>query len=347
MRVLHVVSSVRFAGVERYIAYIAPALAARGCDVTVVGGEPAAMHELLDPHGVGFVPTRNVFETARHVARRRRRADVIHAHMTAAEWALVPVRPFTSAAFVATRHFAARRGRPGIVRRLSRVVPRTLDCQLAISAFVASTIGEPAVEVPNGVPARDCVHGPGEPVVLVLQRLEAEKETDVALDAWARSGGADLGWRMVIAGRGSQEARLRSRTQALGIGDSVDFVGHVDNVDDLLDRAGVLLASAPAEPFGLSVVEAMAAGVPVVAAAGGAHLETVGGCASDYLFPPGDAAACATRLVSLIKDAGLRDTYGRALQIHQRERFDLDHHVDRLLEIYRQTIARRSGVGRG
>ena len=58
---------------------------------------------------------------------------------------------------------------------------------------------------------------------------------------------------------------------ALGVADSVDFVGQVADTDRLLGESSVVLAPAPEEPFGLSVVEAMAHGVPVVAADGGAH----------------------------------------------------------------------------
>jgi glycosyltransferase involved in cell wall biosynthesis len=342
VRVLHVVSSDRFAGVERYIAYVAPALAARGCEVVVVGGDPAAMRAHLDGRAVDFLAARNVVEAAWHVAGHRH-VDVLHAHMTSAEWALMPVRPFTRAAFVATRHFAAPRGRPGIVRRASRLVPRVLDRQLAISRFVAATIGEPAVVLTNGVPeAHPAVPGARERVVVVLQRLETEKDTALALDAWVRSRAPASGWRLLVAGQGSQAAGLRAQVAALALDASVEFLGQVADVPALLGRAGVLLATAPSEPFGLSVVEAMAAGVPVVAAAGGAHLETVGTCTTDYLFLPGDVAACADRLDALVGDPGARVAYGRALQEHQRAHFDLEDHVDRLLEIYRQVVAERA-----
>ncbi|MEA2686411.1 MAG: hypothetical protein QOE93_1606 [Actinomycetota bacterium] len=341
MKVLHLVSSPRFAGVERYIALVAPVLAARGWDVTVAGGDPAGMQPLLDGSGVRFVPSRNVAEAAWRAARTRG-VDVVHLHMTAAEWAAVPVRRFTCAAYVSTRHFAARRGRSGVVRRLSRLVPRVLDQQVAISSFVAAALGEPAVVVLNGVPVRDSTAaGERERVVLVLQRLAPEKDTRLALDAWARSRAPADGWRLLIAGKGPLTADLRAHSTSLGIDASVDFLGLRRDADVLLDRAGILLATAPAEPFGLSVVEAMAAGVPVVAAAGGAHLETVGSCTADYLFPPGDAGACAARLDALVADAGSRAAYGIALQRHQREHFDLEDHVDRLVEVYQAAIATR------
>ncbi len=342
MRILHVVSSDRFAGVERYISYVAPALAARGCDVTVVGGDPSIMGPLLDDDGVDFVPARNTIGALLQVARHRA-VDVIHAHMTAAEWGLVPVRPFTHAAFVSTRHFAAVRGRPGFVRGACRLIPWFLDCQLAISAYVASALDEPTVVLANGVPVRAAApvaHRRQE--VLVLQRLEIEKDTRLALGAWARSGARAAGWRLRVAGRGSEEPRLRALASTLEIGQSVEFLGHVENVAALFARVGILLATAGSEPFGLSVVEAMAAGVPVVAAAGGAHLETVGSATRRYLFAPGDAAACAEHLDALVSSSAARESYGKQLQAHQREHFNLEVHVDRLLDIYRVLVAGRT-----
>ena len=75
-----------------------------------------------------------------------------------------------------------------------------------------------------------------------------------------------------------------------------------ENVADEFSAAAVLLAPCPVDSFGLGVVEAMAAGVPVVAWAAGGHLETVGLLPSAPLFPPGDALAAAAALRSLLPD---------------------------------------------
>ncbi len=111
----------------------------------------------------------------------------------------------------------------------------------------------------------------------------------------------------------------------------------------LLAGSSVLLAPAPLEPFGLSVVEAMAHGLPVVAAGGGAHLETVG--EDGLLFPPGDAPAAAAALARLGGDPALRRSVGDALRHRQQDRFTLTGHVDRLERLYREVAdgVRRPG----
>jgi glycosyltransferase involved in cell wall biosynthesis len=217
------------------------------------------------------------------------------------------------------------------------VVARRVAREIAISRFVADHIGVDSVVVPNGVPGLPL--GPhDERTVLVAQRLEAEKETDVALRAWAASGLGSRGWRMIVAGRGALKDDLRGFAVELGVDQTVELAGFDDDLHATMARAGILLATAPAEPFGLTVVEAMACGLPVVAAAGGAHLETAGAAVPESLFPPGDAAAAAERLVRLADDAELRRAEGQRLRDHQRAHLSIDTHVDRLLAVYEDVL---------
>jgi glycosyltransferase involved in cell wall biosynthesis len=114
---------------------------------------------------------------------------------------------------------------------------------------------------------------------------------------------------------------------------SVEFAGWSDDVEHELGAAGILLAPATAEPFGLSVVEAMAAGVPVVACAGGGHLETVGRVPAAPSFQPGDAGGAAAGLRSLLDDA-VRQALSAAGRAVAAEEFSLSSHVDRLIDEY-------------
>jgi len=175
------------------------------------------------------------------------------------------------------------------------------------------------------------------PVVLVLQRLAPEKDPDVALRAWARCRLADQGWRLVVAGSGERAGDLVRLAGELGVAGSVEFAGRVRDTDVLLAGASIFLATAPGEPFGLSVVEAMAHGLPVVAAAGGGHLETVAD--AGVLFPPGDVGAAAAALTELAGSRQRRVEVGRALRRRQQELYSLDHHVDRLEEVYREVVS--------
>jgi GT2 family glycosyltransferase/glycosyltransferase involved in cell wall biosynthesis len=334
LRIAHVVVTDAFAGVERYICQVANGLALRGHQVDVIGGAPARMRAELD-HTVVHRPATTVVAGARALVRVRR-ADLVHVHMTAAEASAFLARPVSGAPVVATRHFAAERGSGPLQRALARIVARPVVADVAISEFVARTVHGPTALVPNGVADRP--QAPlDEPVVVMLQRLDEEKSPAVGLGAWAASGLGDRGWRLVVAGSGVLRPDLERLAGTLGCAVSVSFAGLVADTDALLAGASILLAPAPAEPFGLSVVEAMSHGLAVVAAGGGAHLETVGD--AGVLFAPGDTAAAAAALVDLAGDRDARRAVGAALRERQQERYSLTLHLDRLESLYASVVA--------
>ncbi|MBA3295772.1 MAG: glycosyltransferase, partial [Acidobacteria bacterium] len=107
-RVLHVVTTANFAGVERYVCDVANETTLRGWETSVVGGDPRWMRSALaaDVRWLpGSTPARALAALARAGAH-----DVCHAHMTLAEFVAVAARPLHRAPVVSTRHFAARRG---------------------------------------------------------------------------------------------------------------------------------------------------------------------------------------------------------------------------------------------
>jgi glycosyltransferase involved in cell wall biosynthesis len=314
-------------------------MARRGHVVTVVGGRPDRMTAELDP-SVRHRPAAGVTRGAVALARCGR-TDVVHAHMTAAELAAWLSGPATRGPVVATRHFARDRGSSALARAVAGVAARHVTVDLAISRFVASSISGPSRLLYNGVEDRPPA-SLDSAQVLMLQRLDDEKAGDVGLRAFADSGIAASGWRLTVAGTGARRPQLEALAAELGVASTVDFVGPVVDTDALLDGASVFLAPAPAEPFGLSVVEAMAHGLPVVAAAGGAHLETVDD--EGLLFPPGDAAAAAAHLATLSLDVGLRRRVGTQLRRRQQAHFTLARHLDELEAVYRDLA---SGVAAG
>lgn len=334
LRIAHLVVTENFAGVERYICQVADGLAARGHQVDVIGGSAARMRTELD-RTVAYRSAATIPQGVRGLIAVRG-ADVVHVHMTAAEACAYLARPLVRAPVVATRHFAAERGSTRRNRALARVTSRHLAADVAISAFVARSVEGPTTLIPNGVATRP--QAPlVAPVVVMLQRLDREKSPEVGLEAWARSGLADRGWTLVVAGSGVLLPDLEAMVGALGCGSSVTFAGHVADTDGLLAGSSILLAPAPAEPFGLSVVEAMAHGLAVVAAGGGGHLESVGD--DGVLFPPGHAAAAGAALARLAADPDALTSVGHALRGRQQARYSLDRHLDRLEALYAAVIA--------
>jgi len=339
LTVVHVTRSAGFAGVERHVASLAAGQAARGHRVQVVGGDLASMRRALGDAGVGVSPAVSLLSTTRMVDRYRH-ADILHVHMTAAEAAAVlAVRSWRVPA-VATRHFARRRGASWAGHLAAPVIPFRLAAEIAVSEYVAQHIGFPSMVIHPGIPAvAGRVPAVGrDPIVLVVQRLEEEKHTDVALRAFAHSGLVQRGWRLEVIGDGSQRKSLGQLAERLGLTSAVCFLGHRQDLPSRMTRAGILLAPCPVEALGLAVLEAMAVGLPVVASRAGGHLETVGSTDGAALFAPRDPEDAATQLFSLAEDLERRERYGMALQEAQRERFTIEAQVRATDAVYRSVL---------
>lgn len=160
--------------------------------------------------------------------------------------------------------------------------------------------------IPNGLdhelyrPAR---HMPG-PVILSLGRIEQYKRIDVVVDAMPRVLAALPTARLVIVGRGDAVGPLEQQVARLGIGDSVEFRGFVDEREKvaLYQAARVFVNPSEKEGWGLTVLEAAACGVPSVASDSPGLRDSVRHDESGVLVPHGDVAACATALVRLLGD---------------------------------------------
>lgn len=330
-KVVHVVTTRRFAGVERYVADVAVETAEHGWDVAVVGGNPAAMRRTLDGR-VRWLPGGSSPEAFLSLARAGR-ADVCHAHMTKAEAVALIARPSHRAPVVATRHFAAPRGKTRLGGVIAPWIARGLERQLAVSEYVAGQLEAPPDAVlPNAVHARPLLWRPEARIVLVLQRLEPEKDTLTALRAWQESGLAEEGWTMRVVGDGSERSDLERWVAEHGVV-GVEFGGWSDEPDAELARASVLLAPGGQDSSALAVLEAMSAGVPVVAAAAGGHLESIGRIDDMPSFAPGDAVAAALGLQAVL-DESFRAELSRQVRAAALARMSLQEHVDRLLEEY-------------
>ena len=335
--VVHLVVTSNFAGAERYVVDVARETASRGWTTTVIGGDPKRMPASLG-RDVHWLPGATPVEALRAVGKLGRQ-DVCHVHMTFAEGVAVTARPRHGARIIATRHFAAARGSSRAGRFLAPFIGRQLDRQIAISEFVAQRLEQPPdAVIRNGVPSSGLLWREQNRTVLVLQRLEPEKDTATALWIWKESRLAEEGWSLRIVGEGSERASLERIVQSELIA-GVTFAGRTADVSSEFTKAGMMLAPAPAEPLGLAVLEAMAAGVPIVASTSGGHVETIGTVPTAPGFPPRDIEAGAAAVRSL-RDDDVRNGLSRASRQLAQESFSVRAHVNKLLDEY--MIALRS-----
>jgi glycosyltransferase involved in cell wall biosynthesis len=330
-----------FAGVEQFVLRLAIAQALAGHRVHVIGGDPAQMRPPLAAAGVAFTPASRTAHVARAIRRSQPGVDVVNTHMSAADLGApaglfgIRGRPVV----VATRHFAQPRGRIGPIP-IDALVKRTVDAEIAISSAVAAWIGVPSTVVHSGVEPRP-LPDPGlrTKTVLIAQRLEPEKATDDGVRAFAASGLAGEGWVLEIAGRGSEQGSLLRLATDLAIADVTRFLGFRADLPELMGRAGMLLAPCRREGLGLTVIEAMAAALPVIAADAGGHTDLLEGLDARALFTPGDVDAAAAALRALAEDPAARQHLGSAERDRQIARFTPARQLEGTIAVYREAIA--------
>ena len=176
-----------------------------------------------------------------------------------------------------------------------------------------------------------------EPLFVFTGRLSPEKGVDVLLHALALLRDQGVGARLRVVGDGPAQAALETLARSLELGTLVDFVGRVprEQVErELADAWALIAPSSWAEPLGLTALEAIVLGVPVVASATGGFAETVQPGVNGLLFPNRDVEALAERLREIA--SGRAFPRGEVPAASAREALaehDLGRHVERLREL--------------
>ncbi len=165
-------------------------------------------------------------------------------------------------------------------------------------------------------------------------RFAAIKNLPLLVRAFAAAAARSRGMRLVLAGGGDQEAAIRRLVADLGIGHLVRMPGWQHDVASLWHAidVGVLASRNEGTPFAL--MEAMAAGRPVVATAVGGVTDIVDHDRTGLLVPGGDVEALAAAMARLALDSALRDRLGTAAQRVALARFDSRHAADELIGVY-------------
>jgi len=286
---------------------------------------------------------------------RRLRPDIVHLNSSkagvlgriAAVPARVPVRIFTA-------HGWAYKAATGVDSRLYLLADRAVESLTSMVICVSENerraglaagvcTAKRSVVIRNAVDvgAAPSQAGRGDTPVQVVSvgRLAVPKDFSTLVAAMARlpEGRAHLR----VFGDGPLRSELEAQKQALGIDAAVEFAGEVPDARPHLDDADVFVLASLSEGMPVSVLEAMAAGLPVVASAVDGLEEVVIDGKTGFLTPPGDAAALAARLGQLIDDPSLRNALGKAGRERAEEYFSLPAWRDAHFSLYRLLLAAR------
>jgi glycosyltransferase involved in cell wall biosynthesis len=360
LRVLHVHSGNLSGGVESLLKTLAlnrqlcPQMEANFAlcfDGALAASLRAAGVPVFIAGGVRFSRPWTVLRARRTLAGflRRERFDIVICHNSWSHALFAPVVRSERMPLVHCRHDASD-GRHWTDRWAARTAPDRVICN---SRFTAATFERVYPGVPRSIlyyPAsapgtwsaeelqetRCKLNTPPQTVAIVQpSRLEPWKGHRLHLRALSLLAKVP-DWVCWVAGAPQRPSEdrywktLHEDAERFGIADRVRFLGWVEDVPKLLAAAQVhCQPNEGPEPFGLTFVEAMGAGLPVVTTSWGAPLEIVTGD-SGLLVPPGDAASLAKALESLITDSALRAKLGAGGRVRARELFDPERQIKRL-----------------
>jgi glycosyltransferase involved in cell wall biosynthesis len=346
VKVVHVHRIRGIGGSERHLLTLLPALAERGVDVALVGLDDPEW-DPVDFYGALHVPAtripspRDVDPLLLGRLVRSLHADVVHTHLVHADVYGGVAATLRRARLVSTKHnddpFRAGAFRY-VERALAAVTDRVVTITDALRRFTVERVGIPAAKVetiPYGLDVLPPAWGENEPddvpaaarVVLAVGRLTRQKGIDVAVRALPSLPDDTV---LVVLGEGPERLGLERLARELAVERRVFLLGRVPDVAAWLRRAAVLVHPARWEGFGLAVLEAMLAGLPVVAARVSSLPELVVDGETGLLVAPDDPAALAAAVTRALDQPRL----GRAGRLRATREFSVERMATRTLALY-------------
>jgi len=336
MRILQVSSARDLGGGETHVLQLVEALRERGHEVLVAGRSSGPLHPDIK---LPFINSGDIF-TALRLRRilKKRSVDILHAHVArdyticaAAAWGIRKLK------VIFTRHLLYRVRVHGLYRRV--------DGWIATTSRILKTL-QPlspklSAVIPNWVDVEKLEYRPHplhSPLTVgLLGEISPHKGHDDAIEA-VRELGADV--RLIVAGKGDRKYVEALKEKAAGL--QVDFPGFV-SLPDFFEAVDVLAVPSWEEPFGIVLLEAMAAGVPVVATNRGGPLEIMMSGFHGILVPPRNPEALAHGIRCMTADGKRRSDITRQARTHVEENFDIRRVVPRIEEFYRRVMMRNAG----
>ena len=375
MRVLHVAKVTGIAGAENHLLALLPALRALGVDAEVVllqePGRPVA--QLVRAFLAAGVPT---FELAINMdldpwlvgrlARlvRSRGAHAVHTHGVHADlYGRLCLQGLDGVLLLQTRHNDDRFRRLWIMRLLNQWLARRCVRIVAISdavrEFVCAVEGIPPRKVERIYYGLDAAPAPqnvadlrtelgwaGAPLIGFVGRLTGQKGVDVLLNAFAIVHRALPTARLLLIGDGPQRAALAALAGGLQISAAVHFAGWREDARAQMAALNVLAIASRWEGFGLVTLEAMQAGVAVVASRVSALPEIVLDGETGLLVPAANAAKLAAALMALLQDPQRAMQLGENGRLRAAQLFTVKQMAVQHAALYLSLAAPAAAAGR-
>ncbi|GAC1464071.1 MAG: glycosyltransferase family 4 protein [Chloroflexota bacterium] len=360
LRVLLTGDSLHVGGAERHMVDLAIALQRLGHLVTVACSDGGAMSSMVRDHDIPvhvlahrLVKRRVGVQFSWNLGRllREGRFDVVHGHMYAGSLAAALAMQGTRLPFVVTEHSEAQ-WRGLCARAWSRWLYGRTAATIAVTQSIRHRLitldhvpDDRIIVIANAVATREPPHshprserGPDGPIVGVVARLQPEKGVGVFLEAAAGLTSLFPTCRFVVVGDGPLRDPLMRQVRELGMGDRTHFLGFRTDARALMEEFDALVVPSLSEGAPLVILEAMSAGVPIVATSVGGIPEQIQDGREGLLVSPGNAPALRDACALVLGDPDLAHRLGCAGLQRVLSRFDHGEMVRQIEAVYRSVI---------
>ena len=370
MRVTYITTGLAYGGAETQIKELATRLQRRGWKISIASMlPPIAYVEELEAAGICVynLRMRRKLPDPRALVRlavivRRVRPHVVHAHMVHANLLARITRLFVETPVLVCTAHSINEG--GLLREIAyRLTDPLADLTTQVSEAgrqryiqVGAAPPHKIVSIPNGIDTsrfqpnptvRQAVReqlgcAPEAFVWLTVGRLEPVKNHLELLRAFREVAAGHPHARLLIAGQGSLQAATEQRIVELGLADRVRLLGLRRDIPDLLNAADAFVLPSLWEGMPLTLLEASATALPIVAADVGGNSEVVLDGKTGYLVPPQEAKALTQAMLRvMLLSENDRIAMGQAGRAHVVQNFDLERVVDRWESLYRELLQRK------
>ena len=318
---------------------------------------PGAAAQAAAPESARCVPPARL---ARELSAER--FDLIHSHLFWANLAARTAGRLAGVPAIVNSHHGVdawpTASHRWLERRTIGLADRVILCSEAVRAHARDRLHLPEarlVTIPNGVDAarfrkpqvREAARRAldlrkEDRVIGSAGRLdEPVKGYSVLLSAFRIIAARRADTICLVAGSGPAEPALRAAADAAGWGSRFRFLGERQDMPDFLQALDLYVQPSRLEGFGLAALEAMAAGLPVVASRTGGLPEVISDGATGELVPPGDPGALAESILALLADPDRRSSYGALGARRAAQSFPLEGMVRSWAELYREVLGEK------
>jgi glycosyltransferase involved in cell wall biosynthesis len=372
IKVVHIVPMLSPGGAERVAVHILRGLDRQRYEPSIIsftGRLNCDLDRLLEEAGieVRYLGKRPGFDYRIYhrlpSALNELKPDIVHTHLHVFRYALPFLLLRKKAALLHTVHNLAEREIEPRLRWLQRYALKKGVVPVAVAEEVADSLEQlygiqRCRVIPNGIPteryARTQIprkewrarEGFGENDVLFVcvARFAPQKNHALLVKAFALGPALNPNAHLVLVGAGDLQGQLEAQVNNVGLAGRVHFLGLRSDIPDVLGAMDVFVLSSDYEGNPLSVIEAMASGLPIVSTAVGGVPDLFESGREGLLVRAGDAPGLASCMVSLLRNREARKSLGMAAARRAREKFDVSAMVQAYEELYESLVDQAHGL---